>query len=374
MAGRDPRTSSVRNDRAAAGLEEDRARVLELQGRVSQLRASPKIPAEITDRLDEMASVLEWFRARAEQESNKSDGVRLDELRRGRDALALESERAELDAAQALLDVLADEVQATPVLGEDVRLAACTIEGARPQVLALEDVDVAMVTLDGLDMSRCRFAGTPNLDKARIDGTFPRSPATLRWSKRLVIAEERAWRVKRGHNAWRRPESGPPGDAEPFYTHGNVPPDASQLAEIYRALRKGREDAKDEPGAADFYYGEMEMRRHSRGRTQTRSGDFGERTVLWLYWLVSGYGLRASRALAALALTILVFALALWGFGLKNSDFSSALLQSIQGAAFRGGDKDVLTEAGQYIQIPLRLLGPLFFGLALLSLRGRVKR
>jgi hypothetical protein len=37
-----------------------------------------------------------------------------------------------------------------------------------------------------------------------------------------------------------------------------------QIAGLYRALRKGREDVKDEPGAADFYYGEMEMRRHAR--------------------------------------------------------------------------------------------------------------
>jgi hypothetical protein len=27
------------------------------------------------------------------------------------------------------------------------------------------------------------------------------------------------------------------------------------------ALRKSREDSKDEPGGADFYFGEMEMRR-----------------------------------------------------------------------------------------------------------------
>ncbi len=33
-----------------------------------------------------------------------------------------------------------------------------------------------------------------------------------------------------------------------------------------------------------------------------------------------------------------------------------------------------LTLPGQVIQIALRLLGPLLFGLALLSLRGRVKR
>ena len=39
---------------------------------------------------------------------------------------------------------------------------------------------------------------------------------------------------------------------------------AGQIAGLYRALRKGREDTKDKPGAADLYYGEMEMRRHAR--------------------------------------------------------------------------------------------------------------
>ena len=41
-----------------------------------------------------------------------------------------------------------------------------------------------------------------------------------------------------------------------------------QIAGLYRELRKGREDAKDEPGAADFYYGEMEMRRRARPLTR----------------------------------------------------------------------------------------------------------
>ncbi|MGX1887663.1 hypothetical protein [Streptomyces sp. NPDC055287] len=31
----------------------------------------------------------------------------------------------------------------------------------------------------------------------------------------------------------------------------------AQLAPVYRALRKAFEDSKKEPGAADFYYGEM---------------------------------------------------------------------------------------------------------------------
>jgi hypothetical protein len=83
----------------------------------------------------------------------------------------------------------------------------------------------------------------------------------------------------------------------------------------YRALRKGREDRKDEPGAADFYYGEMEMRRQGPFRHEAkpapgsrRATPGGERLILWLYWLVSGYGLRASRALIALVVTVVVFA------------------------------------------------------------------
>jgi hypothetical protein len=57
--------------------------------------------------------------------------------------------------------------------------------------------------------------------------------------------------------------------------------ESAQLAGLYRALRKAREDAKDEPGAVDFYYGEMEMRRYaSRGRTGGASRRQVERGVL----------------------------------------------------------------------------------------------
>jgi hypothetical protein len=51
--------------------------------------------------------------------------------------------------------------------------------------------------------------------------------------------------------------------------------DPGQIAGLYRALRKGREDAKNEPGAADFYYGEMEMCRArpvSSGNPDDQSG------------------------------------------------------------------------------------------------------
>lgn len=71
---------------------------------------------------------------------------------------------------------------------------------------------------------------------------------------------------------------------------GDELPLPRSIGSIYRALRRRPEDSKDEPGAADFYSGGMEMRRAARP----------ERIILWLYRLVSGYGLRASRALGAL--------------------------------------------------------------------------
>jgi hypothetical protein len=49
---------------------------------------------------------------------------------------------------------------------------------------------------------------------------------------------------------------------------------------LYRALRKAREDAKDEPGAANFYYGEMEMRRHARPGPAHISTSYVERQNL----------------------------------------------------------------------------------------------
>ncbi|MGH1553539.1 hypothetical protein ACRAWF_20865 [Streptomyces sp. L7] len=83
----------------------------------------------------------------------------------------------------------------------------------------------------------------------------------------------------------------------------------SALAPLYRQLRKSFEDSRNEPDAADFYYGEMEMRRHDLKRSRA------ERALLSLYWAVSGYGLRVSRALVWLlgAMVATVLVMMLWG-------------------------------------------------------------
>jgi uncharacterized protein YjbI with pentapeptide repeats len=139
----------------------------------------------------------------------------------------------------------------------------------QPQVLSLRRSNVAGLRLSKIDLADCRFAGAHNLDKVRLEAdiSFMRAPTRLGWDSRQVIAEERAWRAHRSAR-WTNPWW-------PAWLDNERPDvlDPGQIAELYRALRKGREDAKDEPGAGDFYYGEMEMRRHARlptGSTQPR--------------------------------------------------------------------------------------------------------
>jgi hypothetical protein len=161
---------------------------------------------------------------------------------------------------------------------------------------------------------------------------------------------------------------------------GGTPLDPEQIAAIYRALRKGREESRHEPGAADFYYGEMEMRRRYRPGAQLAinapRASMADRWILSVYWLVSGYGLRASRALIALAVTIAVMAMALdlWGFRADRGYGDSLLFAVDSSISLLRAPAAELTSTGQVVEIIVRLAGPLFFGLALLSLRGRVKR
>ena len=151
-----------------------------------------------------------------------------------------------------------------------------------------------------------------------------------------------------------------------------------RFAYEFMAIEEGTADViKDgeklrELGPGDFF-GEMEMRRLDK--TSPRA----ERATLWLYWVVSGYGLRSLRALASLLVTIVLFAFLFRRFGFDPPvGYTRALLFSAESTSslFRVPETSntTLTQTGEGLQIALRLLGPLFFGLALLSLRGRVRR
>ena len=318
-----------------------------------------------------------------------------------------------------------------------------------PRLLSVRGADVAGLTVAGVDLQACRFVDAHHLDQLRAEASkFADTPRGWRWTKRRTIAEEQQWRASQDDGqSWYGLENRPPEwlELKPRSggPHGTLLP--GDIARLYRDLRKGLEDSKDEPGAADFYYGEMEMRRHDKRQQvrpkrtrRSRNGEsvattgggissikpgsstetdalkprrFGssaaaEYVILTLYWLVSGYGLRAWRALTSLAVVVVVASVifAFWGFAAPDQpafrpvdvdaqgalvyepqqddrpagvdELPTALRFSAQAttALLRGPDSRALTAVGEWLQIALRLAGPVLLGLAVLSVRGRVKR
>ncbi|MZE80062.1 pentapeptide repeat-containing protein [Streptomyces xinghaiensis] len=324
---------------------------------------------------------------------------------------------AELDLSDAVLEFpltvtarrtpfpsLVDLLPETPLADRDPGVRLISVDG----------VDAAHLVLHDIDLSLCRFAGAIHLDQLRVDGwcTFATTPNGFRWrrflrmwwSTRSTLAEEHHWRSQRSHRAAASGWTGLPheDDTPPLEL-----PALPALAALYRQLRKSLEDGKNEPDAADFYYGEMEMRRHAAKRFR------GERALLTLYWALSGYGLRVGRALAWLlgAMTVTLLALLLWGLPVDDPKptttgrqvavgqevtlttdtpdpvnptgscservtterFEKGLRVVINSVVFRSSGQD-LTTVGTYTEMFSRLAEPVLLGLAVLAIRSRVKR
>ncbi|MGW2083901.1 pentapeptide repeat-containing protein [Streptomyces sp. NPDC001880] len=285
----------------------------------------------------------------------------------------------------------------------------------RVRIASLQGVDAAHLVLTDTDLTDCLFSGAFHLDQLRLEGRciFAPTPTGLhrrriwpyRWTRRRTLAEEHHWRAQTAGQPAPAPDHTPSPRlwrTGPHHPDPDLTPDPEDVAAVYRQLRKAFEDGKNEPGAADFYYGEMEMRRHDRTGTPP-----GERGLLWSYWLLSGYGLRSSRAfawlLAAMSLTVLL----LMGFGLPTRDPDPATTGSlthgrialktkapdpaltggwrqrmtrkraekatrvaVNSVVFRSSGQN-LTTAGTYIEMASRLLEPTLLALAV---RGRIKR
>ncbi|MBT1188044.1 pentapeptide repeat-containing protein [Streptomyces sp. CJ_13] len=280
------------------------------------------------------------------------------------------------------------------------------------RVASLRGVDAAYLVLTGTDLSTCLFSGAFHLDQLRLEGHCEFAPAPsgihwrhkiwpYRWTRRRTLAEEHHWRALAADNP--APPRG--WHAGPHHPDPGLAPGLEDVAATYRQLRKAFEDGKNEPGAADFYYGEMEMRRHDRAGVPA-----GERGLLWAYWLISGYGLRASRALACLgvAMAVTVVALMLWGLptntpkphsvgSLTGSTIAlttdspdpvlagsmyqrltarraeSATRVVVNSVVFRFSGQN-LTTNGTFIEMASRIFEPVLLVLAVLAVRSRVKR
>jgi len=329
-------------------------------------------------------------------------------------ASAITARHASFAGATLLLgygDVSLDNITTTEpmtVIGALPELAAggLTPPGAalpggahpEPTLLSLGGVDASQLLLIDLDLSECHFTDAFNLDQLRFEGSrcrFAEPPRPRGWrhalppTRRQMLAEERDWRSGRRRFSW-QPRR-----------HPSVPAlEPERILTTYRQLRKAQEDAKNEPGAADFYYGEMEMRRHASTTAAA------EKLILTLYWAVSGYGLRATRALWALLITLALSTVAFATAGFASSQTVrylpvppsrpglAAAYQQVTVAGPRPGWLSAffyslhsstsllsgaqpalpLTNAGEAVQIALKLLGPVFAGLAILAVRNRIKR
>ncbi|WP_406406587.1 pentapeptide repeat-containing protein [Streptomyces sp. NBC_01643] len=293
-------------------------------------------------------------------------------------------------------------------------------------LLSLVGVDAAHVTLFDIDLSECTFAGAIHLDQLRMEGecNFSKTPykrhRQLRGlqpnknapglrvplylpvfiTKRSAIVEEHLWRNHgKSTVGWE--------EAEDIFRVSVPLVSPSRMAPVYRSLRKSFEDSKNEPGAADFYYGEMEMRRLDWGTSRV------ERWILALYWVLSGYGLRAARTFAWLLLFMgLTLACMMW-WGVAKVDpkpettgrqvavgrqidlitdtpdpvnptggwderitgdrFEKSLRVLINSVVFRSSGQD-LTTTGTYMEMVSRVTEPVLLGLAVLAVRNRVKR
>lgn len=238
-------------------------------------------------------------------------------------------------------------------------------DGESPRVFSGSEVDFRHVRLDPsealvirhADLRKCRFTGT-DLRRAEITGAkwakmgrpFPLVPA------RLGVYDENALSEKKGADSY------------------------SDLERLYRQLKQNYEDRRDFERAGDFHYGEKEMRRRNP------ETPWGRKFLLWLYWLVSGYGERCVRPLLWAVFFLAVFTSCyFWGELLHTAkDTGSALnAVSVRDTALYGIRVMTLLKPddfvpfgfwGRLVNTVQGLLGPLLIGLSALAVRQRLKR
>jgi Pentapeptide repeats (9 copies) len=261
-------------------------------------------------------------------------------------------------------EVTLDESRA----GAPLLITANSAGGHPPRIVSIARARAEALVFGNADLSQCNFFGAHQLERMRIEPSATFADVKRPYlTRRSAICEELQWRRVHQPRRWSAVADGL------GLPHADELLAPAAVSSVYRALRKAREDAGDAPGAADFYYGEMEMRRLDRNRS------LSERAIVGAYWAFAGYGLRASRALLGLILVIALGSVVMWRVGFHHRPtFAHAGRTAVESTSslFRLQSESTtgLSHWGVLTEWSLRWLGPLFIALAILSMRGRVKR
>jgi len=237
-------------------------------------------------------------------------------------------------------------------------------------------LEAPLVIGDGVDLGGCRMSHAIGLERLLI---VEADPMWRTYRRRLVVADE--LESVRDADSVALPPIPPDVGGE-----GILPlkVTAKTVEAVYRQLRTTLEATKAFSAAADFFYGEMEMRRLAAPRMSA------ERILLALYKLACGYGVRASRALATYVAVLLLTGAALrygtsWFVaesskvtaspGLHLTDYWDCVaIAARNSVTFFGGVSEGWTAAGVALMFVVRLIGPAAFAFMLLALRSRVQR
>lgn len=239
-----------------------------------------------------------------------------------------------------------------PEEGQDEDLIFSKAEQVFFTNVTLEPLEA--VTFRDADLTKCRFLGT---DLRKVEITNAKWPEMDRpfplLRKRSGVYDEIAPLGRDKTRAW------------------------SHIERVYRELKQNYEDRRDYERASDFHYGEKEMRR------KNPETSYGLKLLLYVYWLVSGYGERV--LLPFVWAVVLWMACAIgyhaWGLSPRHQSATPVVISvwdyldySLRVMTLLKPEDLIPNGCAKYVNTAESLLGPLLIGLFALTLRQRLKR
>ncbi len=253
---------------------------------------------------------------------------------------------------------------------EDVRLRD-------PTQVIFEAVDLGKTTFAGTDLREVHFRHVKWPKKLWhwwvVESSALEPSLAPRWQK-LAMKMWLWFLIFNGHNT----------TADEF-AQASYADGLEKARRVCRDLKAALEDQRDHADAGDFYYAEMELRRRQLGGVRG--------SLLWIYWLVCGYGEKPLRALVVFA-----FIWVLLAGAFSNTEFrfdrsaswrnepcftvgclpshKEALGHSIRALTLqqRGGYLEPYSPEAHHLVLAANLVGPVQLGLFGLAMRRRFRR